>query len=155
MIQSIYLHKEVTSVLQCFGNLSDVVNRVLKAGADGYIDIMDKPVCPNREGAARYEIDITEPYYLELLSTYSPFSSKISLRRLLYWFVENEVYADLAWEQTSEYVDKKLQMFNKKIANALNEMERAVSYAPTKAKTETLNIVNKIKSLQEYMNNGN
>jgi hypothetical protein len=43
-------------------------------------------------------------------------SSRISLRRLLYWFVEEEVYELIGWEMTEEYRDPNENRILKKIA---------------------------------------
>lgn len=155
MKQSIYLHQEIVNTLRCFGELSEVINKILEEAANGEFDVMFKPACPSRIGAGRYDIDITEPNYLELLNAYSPFSSKISLRRLIYWFVENEIYEELGWEATNNYVNRKRQLFDKKVQTALNELDRSLQYAPTTAKVEVMNICNKIRDLQEYLKNGN
>ena len=61
MIQSIYLHKYIVDTLSLFGDLSVVINRILQEGADGKIDILDRPPCMNRDGAGRYNITITQP----------------------------------------------------------------------------------------------
>lgn len=103
---SVYLHDEIKSILCCYGNLDDVINRVLDAGSTGEFDIMNKPQIPAREGAGRYDVDIVNEEYLELLNAYPRNSVKISLRRLLYWFVENEMYEILGWEPINEYTDR-------------------------------------------------
>ena len=107
MKMSIYLHSYVANALKMFGELDDVVNRILQAGADNKIEILNKPRCANRDGASRYDINITQEDYLQLLEVYSPNSSTISIRRLLYWFVDNEMYEVLDWNLTNAYVDKK------------------------------------------------
>lgn len=152
MKQSIYLHKPIVAILRCYGSLDDVVNKILQSAADGQFDVTNKPAAPNRTGAGRYDIEITEPNYLELLNIYGPFSSTISLRRLLYWFVENEIYNELGWEQVTEYEDKRVKLFNTKLSNALNEMEKAKSYALNEYKDEIECIVNDIKRIKELAN---
>lgn len=151
MKQSIYLHSEIVDILKCYGTLEDVVNRILEEAAKGYFDVMDKPACPSREGAGRYDINIVEPNYLELLSVYSPFSPKISVRRLIYWFVENEIYADLGWEPTNEFENRHAKLLNKKLANALNELEHAKTHATNSIKSNIEAICNDIIKLQEYL----
>ena len=110
----IYLEKRVIDVLNCYGRLNDVVNRILEEGAVGNIDVMDKPTCPPKQNGQHYSIDVTEENYLGLYNTWGPKSSRISLRRLLYWFVDNEIYNELGWEgvetfKSSEY-DKSIKL---------------------------------------------
>ena len=124
MIISIYLHRPIVETLRCFGTLTEVVDKILSAGDDGTIDIMDKPPAPDRNGAGRYDIDVTNENYLSLLETFSINSPKISIRRLLYWFVDNEMYNELDWEISSNNKDKRLVKINKCITAINNEYEK-------------------------------
>lgn len=100
---SIYLSNDIINVLQCFGSIDDVTNKILECGAEGLFDIMDKPTPPPKQDGHQVVIDVIEPTYLELVDAYTVRSSRISLRRLLYWFVENEIYAELGWEEVQKY----------------------------------------------------
>lgn len=105
MTVTIYLEERITDILNCYGSLNDVVNRILEAGARGEFEVMDKPTCPPKKNGAHYAVDITEPTYLGLYEIYGSKSSRISLRRLLYWFVDNEIYNDLGWEGSDYFKD--------------------------------------------------
>jgi hypothetical protein len=153
MKQSIYLHRQIVDVLNCYGDLNTVVNRILQEAANGKFDIMHKPPCPGRDGAGRYEIDITEPSYLELLSVYGPFSSKISIRRVIYWFIENEMYDEFGWEPIQEFRNRHFELLQSKISNSISELEKATRYAIGSTKNTILDICNQLKSLQEYLKN--
>ena len=152
MIISIYLHKEIANTLKTFGDLEKVVNEILFAGAEGAYDITNKPNCVSREGARRYEINITEPEYLELLKTYPINSSRISLRRLLYWFVENEIYNDLNWTPTNNYVDEGRIMLTKIVRNAETNMYKLSKYLQYDLQSECQEIINLLTSLEEKIN---
>lgn len=102
---SVYLHDEVYSVLKCFGTLDKVVNDILDAVSAGEIELMDKPAAPTRSGAGRYNVNVSNEDYISLIRQMGAKSTRISLRRLLYWFVEEEVYELLGWEMTEDYVD--------------------------------------------------
>ena len=153
MKQSIYLHREIVDTLRCFGELDEVINKILLEAASGKFDLMDKPPCPDRSGAGRYEVDIVEPNYLDLLNIYTPFSPKISIRRLIYWFVENEIYTSLGWEQIKNFESRNARLFKNKIANALSEMQSSKRYCPTGAKSYVDIICKDINILQEYLKN--
>lgn len=103
---SVYLHEEIRAVLCCYGTLDEAINKVLDAGSQGEFDLMNKPQIPVRDGARRFDVDIKNEEYLELLRLYPHNSTKVSLRRLLYWFVENEMYEMLGWEQVCDYRDR-------------------------------------------------
>lgn len=150
MKQSIYLHRPIIDTLRCYGEPSDVINKILEEAAVGKFDLMNKPPCPGRDGAGRYDIDITEPNYLELLEMYSPLSPKISIRRLIYWFVENEMYNELGWKQNHSFVDNSLRIMKNKISNALSELQRAKRYCRNNREQNViLSICEEIKKLQE------
>lgn len=155
MIMSIYLHKQYADILKCYGSLSDVVNKILDEADAGNIDFMDKPACPDRAGASRYNIDITNETYLELLEIYSINSSKISLRRLIYWFVNNEMYNELGWIPIKEYVDNRISAICKKIDNITSELEHCKKYSKNTIHNDSIiNAINMIKELKECIING-
>ena len=122
MMLSVYLSNDVHDILSCYGPLDDVVNKILKAGSQGIIDIMNKPSAPEKKGGTNYQVNIEDTDYIALVDTYGPKSSRISLRRLLYWFVENEVYEELGWEISESYIDSK----NSKKYKAIVELKNAL-----------------------------
>ncbi len=147
MIMSIYLSDDVANVLRCYGTLNDVVNKILVAGAEGAIDIMQKPKITERKGGHYYQIRIGEPNYLSLIDIYGASSSKISLRRLLYWFVENEVYQELSWEPCENYIDENINRGYDAIMNLKQDIYKASRLLPTydDAFTTIRNIINEIE----------
>lgn len=156
MIQSIYLHKYIVDTLSLFGDLSVVVNRILQEGADGKIDILDRPPCMNRDGAGRYNITITQPEYLELLQCYSVNSPKISIRRIIYWFVDFAIYEQLGWRPTRRYEDKSLQTLCRHIDKARASIARIALLRKYDEETikMTSSIDDLIVKLKEYLENG-
>lgn len=124
---SVYLHEEMRAILCCYGTLDDVVNKILDAGTAGEFDIMDKPNIGVREGARRFDVDIKNEEYLALMRTHPHNSTKISLRRLLYWFVENEMYEILGWEPVNEYLDRNEAKKNKLITKIRQDLESLIA----------------------------
>ena len=153
MIQSVYLHKYVVDTLCLFGNLSEVVNRILQEGADGNIELIDRPPCTNRDGASRYNIVINQPDYLDMLQ-YCPVNSpKLSIRRILYWFVDFAVYDDLGWKQTNAYEDKELKRLLKHIDTARSSLKRVgiIKKDDKKVERELIVIDELLNKLEEYL----
>lgn len=124
MVLSVYLHKDRADVLKTFGTLDEVVNRILDACDEGAFDIEGKPECEPRDGAARYNIKITNESYINMLQSFGVKSKRISLRRLLYWFVDNEVYDELGWETVNEYVDSSSIKINKIIDDLTDRLDK-------------------------------
>lgn len=123
MRMSVYLHDEIYSVLRCFGNLDEVTNKILDAASSGEFDVENKPKVIERSGARRYDIDVQNNDYLELYAIRRN-SPSISLRRLLYWFVENEMYEYLGWEVKSEYKDAAYEKRKKLITKIRQDLEK-------------------------------
>ena len=148
---SIYLHRQIVEILTCYGDLNTVINRILREAAAGKFDVMHKPPAPSRETASRYDITITEPSYLELLDVYGPHSSKISIRRVIYWFVDNEMYDEFEWEQIQVFQDKHKQLLLKKLQYAISELEKAKRYCTDSLTIQLSDICNSIKGLKEEL----
>lgn len=147
MIMSVYLHDEIASVLRCYGSLDDVINKVLDAASDGEFDFEDKPEAPARDGARRYDVDVKNDEYIELHRMFRN-SPKISLRRLLYWFVENEMYEVLGWEVVAEYIDRMEQKRKKLAAKARQDLESLRSVVKGDSYDIVMQAINLISSLE-------
>ena len=121
---SVYLHDYVAETLLTYGTLDEVTNRILSLADEGVIDFADKPVCEPRDGANRYDINVTNETYLNSLELHGFKSKFISLRRLLYWFVNDEIYLTLDWETKNDYICKKDAQVNKRIDEIVQRLER-------------------------------
>lgn len=152
MIVSVYLSSELHQILCCYGSLDDVVNKILDAGTQGLIDIMQKPSAPEKRGGAYYHINVRNQDYVTLMETYGPKSSRISLRRLLYWFVENEVYEELGWEANEEYVDKRENQKHQAIIELKQALFKARTIIPEHRGEidEFRNLINEIEEKLWY-----
>ena len=153
---SIYLHKPIAETLMCYGNLSDVVNKILDASEEGAFDIIDRPRCPARDGATRYNIEVKSEYYLTMLENYPINSPRISLRRILYWFVEQEIYDELGWEVTSEYCNKEKEKMLKKLDNIISDFTKlALSFnSEEKDFTCSTGLKENLNKLRNLIDNG-
>lgn len=127
---AVYLHEEIAATLLCFGNLSDVINKILDNES-----VLDKPSCLPREGASKYTVDVTNEEYLSLLARYPATSPRISLRRLLYWWVDNEIYTEWGWKP-NKYLTKYQQKYNEILSNVIDNLNMAK--ALDKSKIELL-----------------
>lgn len=143
---SLYLHRDRADVLETFGEMSDVINRILDEADKGLIDIEDKPACESRDGACRFDVNINNENYLQLLQIYGVKSKRISLRRLVYWFVDNEIYNDLGWEPVNEYVDYYSRRINKYVDDILGELHRFELYCESAGLQHAITLINEAKS---------
>lgn len=128
---SIYIHQDRLDVIKMYGNVSQFVDRMLKAYDEGLIDIENKPECESREGANRCEVNVTNETYLNLLEIHGVKSKRLSLRRLLYWFIDNEVYNELGWEPVNSYTSSIQDKLNKYVDKTLMELDRLRLFCKT------------------------
>lgn len=154
MIFSIYLHKHIAETLMCYGDLSDVVNKILEVSEQGIFDVVDMPKCESREGATRYNINVTNETYLSLVESFPPNSPRLSLRRLLYWFVEQEMYEVLEWEATNEYVSQDKEKILKKIGGIESELFKLNRYLNYEEQLCLTIVMTKLSEFKEVVENG-
>lgn len=146
---SVYIHEEIRAILCCYGELDDVINKILDAASAGEFDLMDKPNIGVREGARRFDVDVHNEEYLELMRTYPPNSSKISLRRIIYWFVENEMYELLGWEPVNEYRDRSDVKREKLIKRIRQDLESLLTVIDADNYDKIESILQIIKDLEK------
>ena len=65
MLISVYLHNEYYQVLKAFGNIDEVVNKILDFCYNNEIDITTIENAPSRDGARRVTIGVTHQLYLD------------------------------------------------------------------------------------------
>lgn len=143
---SVYLDKEIVDVLNIFGDLSAVTNEILTLCEQGAIDLMDKPNAFERSQCGRYTINIDNDYYISLYEEFGATSQRISIRRLLYWFVDNEVYEELDWK-VGQFVDK--AKINNKIGDSIKSLKNLQSCLPKTYYDKLQDMVNILKNMSE------
>ena len=149
MRMSLYLHDEIYAILRCYGPLNEVINRILDAGTAGAFDIMDKPRVPDRSGARRFDVDVDNEEYLSLLRKHGYNSTRTSLRRLVYWFIENEMYEILDWEVVDLYKDRYFDKRRKLIKSIRRDLETYVSYSEAEEYEKAMEALKIIKDLEK------
>ena len=150
MTVTVRLHEDYYNVLRTFGELNDVVNAILNHCSAGDISCMDKPQAPSLVGTARYEVDITNEDYIKLLKTYGQRSQRVSLRRLLYWFVDMEVYNELSFVVNKRSIEDICAASNDRVRKLLNKIiDASIELAKLKGEytAECQNIINTAERL--------
>lgn len=98
------------NILRMFGTIDDVVDKALKLVEQGDVDIESCPPVPTNRNCKHIVVVINNEHYEELRAKYGPTSSKISVNRLLYYVVDNELYSVYGWEQNFELTKDQKQM---------------------------------------------
>lgn len=89
---------DVLETMKQFGTPSEVANKILAAGEEWYFDMENCPAYETSCRNVRTPLTITNQYYEELLCTRGEHSNKLSLRRIISYFIYNELYNELGWE---------------------------------------------------------
>lgn len=123
------LPKDVLEVMKQFGTPSEVADRILVAGEEWYFDMENCPAYESNCRNVRVSLTITNQYYEELVLMRGEHSNKVSLRRIISYFIYNELYNELGWEpinSTSEsnlMCDEIKKLINR-VATLRTEMNR-------------------------------
>ena len=149
---SVYLHSHIVDTLRTYGRLDDVVNAMLDEADNGMFNVIDKPNCESRDGASRYSIEITNESYIALVESYPTNSSRVSLRRLIYWFVENEIYEECGWSTNNILKRKENNKTYKKIVGIKDQCSKLLitlsdNYEALMLLTEIINNMQKLENL--------
>ena len=143
---SVYLHDYIVNIITCFGTLDEVTNKLLDAYEEGIINIEYLPTCPYRGDCRRYEINVENENYINLILTYGATSPRYSLRRLLYWFVDNEIYNELEFEKVS--VSRFNDNYNMKLQAIINKLEKLTRICNKTEKEQILSTINTLRRLK-------
>lgn len=120
MIINLLIDDGTADLIRYYGSIPQVVNRILQHGAVGEIPLMDLPsVKLPDHNVKQYKVNVTDANYLQLCEIYGTKSARISLRRIVYWFMENEKYIEFNWEADS-YFDKSK---NQELIELVGEIE--------------------------------
>lgn len=137
----IRLHKEYCDVLMQFGTLSYTANCILHACEIGAIDLFDKPVAPPKDGTQKCIITIDNEWYERLLDDFGPRNTHISLRRLLYWFVDNEVYNDIGLRVDTTKLTKLNTRFEREKANCIQQLKKLQTLCTNNSRSKLQQII--------------
>lgn len=149
MQMSVYLSDSVITELKAHGGVNYAVNYILELCENGYIDIENKPRCHSRDLDRRVNIEVTNSYYLNLLYNTGN-SSKISLRRLIYWFVDNDMFS--AYETVYKLDVDELHRTKIEMRQHISESLRSLILAHDCAMKIDSPFKNNIRDVMEYYN---
>ena len=138
----------IVDTLKCFGELGTVVDRILDTfNAQGML-IAELPPCPTSGATTRVTFEVTNEDYLTLVETYPRNSSKVSLKRLLTWFVENEMYDEWGWEVENEYVNSAKAAKIKKLNKIISDLNVLLRLLNDDEKEIVKNVIKTLKEIK-------
>lgn len=130
------LHEDYYNVLTQFGTLDQVVDKAINAIEAGSIDLDVIPSCPPLTGTHKYIVTVDNLFYDDLVQIYGSHSNHISMRRILYYIVDSELYNALRWEPVRNIspTDRR----NKRIDNLLYELAKVINSETDKDRLKIL-----------------
>ena len=144
MIYTLLLDAYAENTLKMFGELDEVVNDIVNlAMSEELFSFKDVTSCAPETYTRRRNIEITNEEYNTLIATVGIKSATYSLRRLVYWFIENEMYEIAGWKPKRPYVNEDKINFNRHKTNALHSIQQLLKYSTNKK------LLQIIKELQE------
>lgn len=122
--ENVYIHPSAVDILYCFGDINTVVNKIIDELYARNVDIESccKEPAPNQSGCRHYQIVINNADYNALRAAYPAKSYKVSLRRIINWFVVNEMYFEWGWEPIREYTSNEIDTVNKRINDVISRL---------------------------------
>lgn len=130
------LHEDYYNVLTQFGTLDQVVDKAINAIEAGSIDLDCIPACPPLTGTHKYIVTVDNLFYDDLVQIYGSHSNRISMRRILYYIVDSELYSTLHWEPVRN--TSPASKHSKRINNLLYEMAKVINSETDKDRLKIL-----------------
>ena len=130
------LHEDYYNVLTQFGTLDQVVDKAINAIEAGSIDLDNIPACPPLTGTHKYIVTVDNLFYDDLVQIYGSHSNRISMRRILYYIVDSELYNTLHWEPVRNTSPASRR--SKRIDNLLYEMAKVINSETDKDRLKIL-----------------
>lgn len=130
---------EYYNILTVFGSIEDVIYKALDLCESGEIDLENLPQTADFANveSKRVSVIITHRYYENLREIYGTTSPRVSLRKLLCYIVENEIYYEYHWEVVQVY-DKetrnKINSYKYDIITKSNKLTKLLKDEATKNK---------------------
>lgn len=149
MVYHIYLHRYIVEAMEQFGPLWKVIPRIVDEGVAGAFPIEALPPAPHRTPGdmVQVTVDVTNEDYNAMVQERSTRSSLVSLRRIIYHFVDNELYVDLGW-QPSPTATPAPSAYQRTLAIVITDVARLRQYAPPAALPHISHIVQELEVLQ-------
>lgn len=151
MEYNIYVHRYIRDILSQFGDINTVVNHIVDEGMRGKFNIyaLDKAPPRTTGDMCQYTITILNKEYNELVMTHGNRSSTVSLRRIIYHFVDNELYEELGWDVTDP--QPKLDAYTvalTKLTDATSQLNDYIPYQHRQLYNEVVQAVRRLIDAQ-------
>lgn len=145
---SIYLHDEYHNYLSLYGDINTVVDRILTQLSESDIDIEAIHNAPPRDGAKRVNINVTNEWYLSELCARPINSPLYSLRKILYYVVDNELPSEWGWKTVNSYKNRHDERIRKHLDSAISMLIHAKYLTPHHIGEQLSSIIEQVQYIR-------
>lgn len=145
---TVYLDQESINLLEMYGDISHVTDMVLEYMFEQGLTPSQLPSVVIRNNCKRVNIQVTNEDYIALTQLYPAKSSAISLRRVLNWFITNEIYSEWPITPTNTINNKKQDKFKSKLLTIKTKLINLNKLLNSE------NLTNAIEFIDKEINNG-
>ena len=117
----ITVNRSTVQILKAFGDLNEVADKILDYCEETDNPFEDMPPIQLNE-PTKISVEVTNTTFLQLVNLYGARSNKVSLARVLEWFVTNEEYINLGWSLSSPPVLKSNNKMRLKILKVKSDI---------------------------------
>ncbi len=117
----ITVNRSTVQILKAFGDLNEVTDKILDYCEETDNPFEDMPPVQLNE-PTKISVEVTNTTFLQLVNLYGARSNKVSLARVLEWFVTNEEYVNLGWSLSSPPVLKSNNKMRLKILKVKSDI---------------------------------
>lgn len=145
MKKRLVLPAETVNILNQFGDIDTVVNKVLDLVENGYIPAFNLPVaCSSNVPMRKITVHITNKWYMDCIT--QNISRSISLRRILQFFVDNELFSEYNWQIVRKQRDDFKIALSEGVTNLITAATRTTNQA---IRDKLYNIIVQLHMMEE------
>ena len=129
---NIAISDEYYKILRLFGTMDEVVQKALELAEKGDINIEDCPYVQQFGRLKHLVVTIDNEFYESLRALHGATSTKVSINRLLYYIVDNELYEEYGWKQVNKYNEEneaKIEGYKSTILHNINRLSKMLTTA--------------------------
>lgn len=94
---SVRVHDEYYKYMTQFGQFAETIDRLLTEINSRQIDFEQFDKVPPVNGTRNIMVEINNSFYIALVEQYGVHNYKISIRRMIYWFVDYDMGNEWGW----------------------------------------------------------
>lgn len=138
MQQKIYLHNYILKIFSKYGGADNCINKIIDEAMSGKFDYEDSEPAPERSDGKYVYVNIVNQDFIQLINMYGVKSKRVSLRRMIYKYIDEELYEYWKPEKSEE---ERVELI-RRYGNAIDAMRRLANVTYGKTQDDIRNWLN-------------